>query len=127
MSDGAVRVEVLARADCPTSGMALAVVERAVEETGVPAEIEVVEIGSHEEARDRLLPGSPTVRVDGRDVDPHPNGSDFTLEDRVYRTDRGRSGWPDEQWVREALLRAVAGTTPNGGHGSSAKSSATSP
>ena len=125
--DGPVRVEVLTRADCPSRGMALAVVERAVEDTGVPAEVEVVEVGSLEEARERLLPGSPTVRVDGRDVDPHPNGSEFGLEDRVYRTDRGLSGWPDAQWVREALLRAVAGTTANGAHGSSARSSATNP
>ena len=108
--------------------MAIAVVERAVSETGVPAEIEVVDVTSEAQARTFLFPGSPTVRVEGRDVDRQLNGQiEFTLDDRVYRTDRGLAGWPDERWVREALLLAVAQTTTNGNHESSARSSATSP
>jgi hypothetical protein len=95
--------------------MAIAVVERVVQETGVPAEVEVTDVTTQAQAQERRLLGSPTVLVDGRDVDPSPNGrSEFTLEDRVYRTDRGLAGWPDAQWVREALLRAVAQTTSNG-------------
>ncbi len=127
-SDEPVRVEILARKDCPSRGMAIAVVEKVVAETGVPTEIEVVEMTSQEQARSRRFLGSPTVRVDGRDVDQRQNGNkEFTLADRVYRTDRGLAGWPDAEWVREALLRAVAQTTSNGTHESSSRSSATSP
>jgi SLT domain-containing protein len=108
--------------------MAIAVVERAVNETGVPAEIEVVDVTSEAQARKFLFPGSPTVRVEGRDVDRTLNGQiEFTLDDRLYRTDRGLAGWPDERWVREALLLAVAQTNTNGNHESSSRSSATSP
>jgi hypothetical protein len=108
--------------------MAVNVVERVVSETGVLAEIEVVEVETLDEARTLLFPGSPTVRVDGRDVDRQParNGS-VSLDDRVYRTERGLAGWPDEEWVREAVLLAVARTTTNGDHDSSARSSATRP
>ena len=127
-SNGSVRIEILARKDCPGRGMAISVVEKAVAETGVPAEIEVVDVISQEHAQEYLLPGSPTVRVDGRDVDRQPNGRiEFTSDDRVYRTDRGLAGWPDERWVRDALLLAVAQTTSNGNHDSSSRSSATSP
>jgi len=123
-----VRIEILARKDCPSRGMAIAVVERVVEETGVPARIEVVDMTSEAQAQQRRFLGSPTVRVEGRDVDQRLNGpNEFTLGDRVYRTDRGLAGWPDAQWVREALLLAVAQTTTNGNHGSSSRSSATSP
>ena len=108
--------------------MAIAVVERVVDETGIPAQIEVVDVASEAQARTYLLPGSPTVRVDGRDVDRQLNGHlEFTIDDRVYRTERGLAGWPDERWVREALLLAVAQTTTNGNHDSSDKSSTTSP
>ena len=108
--------------------MAIAVVERVVEETGVPARIEVVDMTSEAQAQQRRFLGSPTVRVEGRDVDQRLNGpNEFTLGDRVYRTDRGLAGWPDAQWVREALLLAVAQTTTNGNYGSSSRSSATSP
>jgi hypothetical protein len=108
--------------------MAIAVVERVVEETGVPANVEVVVMASEAEARERRFLGSPTVRIEGRDVDQRMNGRrDYTLADRIYRTDRGLAGWPDAAWVREALLLAVAQTTTNGNHDSSSRSSATSP
>jgi hypothetical protein len=116
-SNGSVRVEILAREDCPNRGMALVVVERVVDETGIPAEIEVVEVASDEDAEAYRALGSPTVLVDGRDVDPQPNvHADFSIDDRIYRTDRGPCGWPEAEWIRDALLRAVAQTTSNGQH-----------
>ena len=126
-SHGPVRIEILARKDCPSRGLAIVVVEKVVAETGVPVEIKVVDMTSEAQARKRRFLGSPTVRVEGRDVDQRRNGhTEFTLADRLYRTDRGLAGWPDAEWVREALLLAVAQTTSNGNHDSS-RSSATSP
>ena len=115
--NGSVRIEILAREDCPHLGMALVVVERVVDETGIPAEIEVVEVESDSDAEEHRVLGSPTVLVDGRDVDPEPNlHADFSVEDRIYRTPRGPSGWPEPEWIRAALLRAVAQTGSNGTH-----------
>jgi hypothetical protein len=112
-----VRIEILARKDCDSVGMAIAVVERVVAETGVPAEIEVIDVATIAQAKKLQCLGSPTVRVDGRDVDKQPNGHvDVSLDDRVYRTERGLAGWPDAEWVREAILLATAGTTTNGNH-----------
>jgi len=122
-----VRVEVLARRNCPNRGIAITLAERAVRETGVPARIEVVDMSTESQAQRRRFLGSPTVRVDGRDVEPGSNGrTGFTLACRVYRTERGLAGWPDERWVREALLLAAAQSTSNG-DASSSRSSATSP
>lgn len=127
-TDGPVRIEILARRDCDSRGMAIAIVERVVEETGVPAEVEVIEVATLADAAKQGFVGSPTVRVDGRDVDRHAAGARaVSLADRVYRTGRGLSGWPDAEWVREAILFALAGTTRNGNHESSATSSATTP
>jgi hypothetical protein len=115
--NGSVRIEILAREDCPNRGMAITVVERIVDETGVPAEIEVVELDSDEDAEELRVLGSPTVLVDGRDVDPQPSSLDaFSADDRIYRTDRGPCGWPEPEWIRDALLRAVAQTNSNGAH-----------
>ena len=115
-SNGSVRVEILAREDCPNRGMALVVVERVVDETGIPAEIEVVDVSSDEEAESYRALGSPTVLVDGRDVDPAPMYDEYSADDRLDRTHRGPSGWPEAEWIRDALLRAVAQTTTNGTH-----------
>jgi hypothetical protein len=108
--------------------MAMLVVERVVAETGVPARIEVVDVTTLAQARKLGFTGLPTVRVAGRDVDREANGDAVvSLDDRVYRTSRGLAGWPDDEWVKEALLLAVAGTTTNGRHDPSERSSATSP
>ena len=115
-SDGSVRVEILAREDCPNRGMALVVVERVIDETGIPARIEVVDVDSDEDAENHLVLGSPTVLVDGRDVDPEPLYSEYSSDDRIYKTHRGPCGWPEPEWIRDALLRAVAQTTSNGHH-----------
>lgn len=115
-SNGSVRIEVLAREDCPNRGMALVVVERVVDEIGIPVEIEVVEVESDSDAEEYRVLGSPTVLVDGRDVDPEPIPVDYTADDRIYRTERGPSGWPEPEWIRDAVLRAIAQTTSNGSH-----------
>ena len=126
--DGPVRISILARTDCENRGMALAVVDRVLDQTGVPAEVEVVDVTTMKEAKQLGFTGSPTVRVDGRDVDREPNGhAPISLDDRVYRTSRGLSGWPDADWIRDAVLLSVAGTTSNGHHESSETSSATNP
>jgi hypothetical protein len=115
-TNGSVRIEILAREDCPNRGMALVVVERVVDETGIPAEIEVVEVEDDADAVEYRVLGSPTVLVDGRDVDPDPTVWEYSADDRIYRGDRGPCGWPDPEWIRSALLRAVAQTTSNGTH-----------
>ena len=116
-TDEPVRIEILVRNDCDSRGMAIAVVERVVAETGVPAEIEVIDVKTIAQAETLKFLGSPTIRVDGRDVDRQPNGRvDVSLDDRVYRTTRGLAGWPDAEWVREAILLATAGTNTNGAH-----------
>jgi hypothetical protein len=116
-TDGSVQIEILARDDCPNRGMAIVVVQRVVDEMGVPAQIKVIDVSSPAQAAKRRLLGSPTVRVDGHDVDPGPNPHDeWTTDDRVYRTGRGLIGWPEPEWVRAAVLRALGQTSSNGHH-----------
>ena len=124
-----VRVEILARKDCQCRGMARIVVERAAEEVGIPVDLTVIEITSQAQAKKRGFLGSPTVRVNGLDVEPGTNGSrDITLGDRVYRGDRGLQGWPDARWIRAALVVAQAASSNGDGDGDSpARSSTTSP
>jgi hypothetical protein len=54
---------------------------------------------------DRLhFPGSPTIRVDGRDVDPaYVDPGDYTPRCRLYRTRQGLRGLPERRWIEAAL------------------------
>ncbi len=73
-------------------------------ERGLEAEIEVREIFTHEEAVELAFPGSPTIRVDGRDVDSDGASAQPSLTCRVYRLPDGRpSPVPSRQQLEEAL------------------------
>lgn len=54
---------------------------------------------------DRLrFPGSPTIRIDGRDIDPsYTDPGDYTPRCRLYRTSTGLKGLPERRWIEEAL------------------------
>jgi hypothetical protein len=55
-------------------------------------------------AADLRFPGSPTIRVDGRDVDPsYADPGDYTPRCRLYRTSEGLRGVPDRRWIEDAL------------------------
>jgi hypothetical protein len=101
-------IEVLYVQDCPHYHGTLALVERIRAELGIDAELRTTLIVHQAAAEQAKCSGSPTVRVDGRDVEP---GSEPVTECivgcRLYRLEHRFAGQPEERWVREALLRAI--------------------
>ena len=70
--------------------------------------IDLVEVADADSAARLRFLGSPTVRVDGRDVEPGASERyEFVLSCRVYRTERGLAGQPDEAWIRHALTESA--------------------
>lgn len=100
-------VEILYFDGCPNHEAAKELVERVAAEAGIAAEVQLVDVETPEDAERLRFLGSPTVRVNGRDVEPGADArSDYTKACRVYRTERGFAGQPDEAWVRQALANA---------------------
>jgi hypothetical protein len=103
------RVEILYFDGCPNHKPAHELVEQVAAELGLQTEIELVEVPDAETATRVRFLGSPTVRVDGRDVEPGADErSDFVLACRVYRSERGVVGQPEVDWIRSALSEASA-------------------
>jgi hypothetical protein len=102
-----MRVEVLTFAGCPNADAAVALVRDVAAELGVEPALELVDVPDAAAAERVGFPGSPTVRVDGLDVDPgtdpHAPG---VFGCRVYRTERGPVRVPPRAWVASALERA---------------------
>ena len=98
-----MKVEVLYFDGCPTYETATKTLREVLAEERVEAEIQLVAINSDEEAQRLRFPGSPTVRVDGRDLFPAPEPEDWPLGCRVYATPEGLSGSPSAEMLREAL------------------------
>ena len=65
---------------------------------------------SFEAAEGERFLGSPTVRVDGEDIEPDAGErSPFGLKCRPYATPEGLRGLPPDEWVLAALARAGSG------------------
>jgi hypothetical protein len=96
---------------CPNFPAALALVQRVLAELGLDTEVRTAMITDQAAAERARLVGSPTVRVNGRDVDPEGElSAEYTLECRLYWHEHHLAGYPQERWVRDALLRAAGRT-----------------
>jgi hypothetical protein len=102
-------VEVLAFPGCPNRAAAIALAERVCAELAGNAEIQVRDICDQRAADQARSLGSPTIRVDGRDVEP---GAEQCVEYlhtcRLYQGEHSLRGLPEEAWLRQALQDAQA-------------------
>jgi hypothetical protein len=99
-----MRVELLWWEGCPSTPEARADLERVLRDEGVQAEIEMVEVKDDEQARAERFPGSPTIRIDGREAIPAADVEPASLTCRVYRLRDGRpSPTPDPEDLRAAI------------------------
>lgn len=100
-------VEVLYFEGCPSWQRAFAVTQRLVGELGIRAEVEARLVADAIDAQRLHFLGSPTVRVNGRDIEPSSDArTDYALACRIYRTNAGLAELPDERWLRAALEAA---------------------
>jgi hypothetical protein len=102
------RVEVLTFEDCPNAAPTIALVRELVAAELPGATVDIVDVGRDAAASLGFL-GSPSVRVDGVDVDPSARDEvEPRYGCRVYRTDGGIVGVPPAEWIRDALRCASA-------------------
>jgi hypothetical protein len=102
-----MKVELLYFDGCPSYERLLPRLRELVAEADPGAGVELRRVETIVEAeRERFL-GSPTVRVDGRDVDPGAGErGDFGMKCRLYKTAEGLGPLPPDTWIRESLSRA---------------------
>src|SRR5579871_6168323 len=70
-----MKIEVLYFEGCPNHGATVAAVRQVLIAEGRSAEIEEVEVRTPEEAELRRFLGSPTVRINGLDIEPEARAS----------------------------------------------------
>jgi hypothetical protein len=98
------RVELLHLDGCPNHEPLRAHVRALLAGRGLPDAIDVVRVDSHEDAVARGFLGSPSLRVDGVDVEPGAGErDDYGLKCRLYHGAAGLAGVPDDAWILAAL------------------------
>jgi hypothetical protein len=103
-----VKIELLYFDDCPSYQRLLPRLKALVDEYAPAAAIELRRVESPVAAQRERFLGSPTVRVDGADVEPAASRrSDFGLKCRLYRVGGRHADVPPEDWTIAALKRAA--------------------
>jgi hypothetical protein len=101
------QIEILYLAGCPHIELAKTRANEAITMAGVPAHISLVEVKGRDDALARRFLGSPSVRVDGVDVETSAHErDDFGMQCRVYRAGDRFEGAPPATWISAALSAA---------------------
>ena len=104
-----MKIELLYFEGCPSYGELLPTLRELLASEGVKDEVEVRRVETPEEAEFEHFLGSPTVRINGEDVDPAAGDrDDYGMECRLYRTEAGLLRTPPREWIRAAVARAAA-------------------
>jgi len=102
-------IELLYFDGCPSHEAFLPRLHELLDQVGVDAPVQQRRVESDEAAQRERFLGSPTLRIDGVDVDPGAGKhTDYGLRCRLYPTAEGLRGTPSDEWVLAALQRAGA-------------------
>ena len=104
-----MRIELLWFDGCPNHASVRADVERMLALRGLEASLLTSITVDETTVIDVRFPGSPTIRVDGRDIEPDFREPDsYALSCRVYATSRGLRGQPETVWIEQAIDHALS-------------------
>ena len=98
-----MKVELLLVPECPNQVPSRMLISEALTAEGLQAEVKEVVVADEAAARALRFPGSPTIRINGEDVEGFTESSG-TLSCRMYaRADGKLSGVPSIDAMRRAL------------------------
>ena len=108
-----MRIQLLYFDGCPNHETLVPKLRAILAAEGVAEEVELRRVESLEAAeRERFL-GSPTVRINGEDIEPGAGERiDFGLKCRLFRSDAGVSGVPPEEWITTAIRARAKPSSP---------------
>jgi hypothetical protein len=101
---GGPLIELLYVDDCPNHQLFLPHLRRLLDAVGIDSEVQLIEVSDDAAARRLRFLGSPTLRINGEDVDPTArHRQDYALQCRLYPGQAGTVGLPPDNWITDAL------------------------
>jgi len=97
-----IKIELLHTKDCPYWKEALKTIIEIINEYKIDAELKAITIGGIRKAEKYSFPGSPTIRINGVDIDPKYKGG-IGLGYRIYFYNGKPYGYPPRKMIITAL------------------------
>lgn len=97
-------LELLYFPGCPHHERTVSLIQSVLEAEGVHADLRQVAVNGYEDALALRFPGSPTVRVNGEDIEHlarDPIGVGFAC--RTYLVEGRPEGVPPRSWIERAI------------------------
>ena len=105
-----MKITLMLSESCSHHEEARALVQGAVAEAGVDAEVEEVLVRTDEDAKLGKVLGSPTIRIEGLDIEYAEREPDETSNGcRYYNTPTGWKPIPEQGMIVRAIARAQGG------------------
>ncbi|MEE8405403.1 MAG: thioredoxin family protein [candidate division Zixibacteria bacterium] len=99
-----MKIELLVFDGCPNSDPTEKLIRETMSELGGDVKIEVVKVLDNYDAVAKRFLGSPSVRVNGKDLEIEEDATtQYSMRCRIYRTDESQSGLPS----KEVLIKAI--------------------
>lgn len=101
-------IEVLGFKGCPNFAPAVQRTRAAMRHFGIEADISTIDVRDNEAADQVCFLGSPSVRVNGLDVEREARALvDFGFGCRTYVVNGERQGLPPQAWIETAIREAI--------------------
>ncbi len=103
-----MQIELLYSSKCPNHDEALQNLIRVLKRNGWPAGIHSVEIKDLNQAKKVKFLGSPTIRVNGQDLEKDvEKAGNFSLDCRTYLIKGKSTSVPTEDFIEEGIKRIL--------------------
>jgi hypothetical protein len=99
--NGRMKVEFLYFKSCPTHKQALENLKAAIRETQTKADLVLINVDSPEKAEKVGFQGSPSIRINGKDLEGRNEGANFSC--RLYRINGKSTTAPSKEFIMERL------------------------
>lgn len=110
-----MKIEVLYFDGCPNHKPALDRVQEVLRDEGISAGVSEVHVRDQAIAEEIGFMGSPSIRVDGQDVEPAARAAhEYGMMCRTYFVDGRREGCPSVEMIPQAIREANSGTPSAG-------------
>lgn len=100
--EGPMKIEVLYFENCPNYLPAVDRLRTVLNQEGLPAEVSQIEVREASEAKALKFFGSPTIRINGLDIDAESRA----VTETGFACRRYSGGLPSEEMIRAAIREA---------------------